>query len=126
MDTEKIVNRLNDLGYEYKEDIDAFSLEFATEKVINHIKNKTNCSEIPEGLMNIAIDMVCAEFLKVKKGFGQLTTFDFELIAESIKLGDATVQFADGSTPEQKFDAAINYLLSNHEDDFIRYRKMVW
>lgn len=126
MELENIIKRLKDFGYEYKETTDAYSLEFATDKVEHHILNQTNCSEVPEGLINIAIDMVCAEFLKIKKSFGQLSNFDFELVAQSIKLGDATVQLSNDATPEQKFDAAINYLLSGHTDDFIRYRKMVW
>lgn len=126
MELENIIKRLKDFGYEYNETTDAYSLEFAMDKVEYHILNQTNCSEVPEGLTNITIDMVCAEFLKIKKGFGQLSNFDFELIAQSIKLGDATVQLSNDATPEQKFDAAINYLLSGHTDDFIRYRKMVW
>lgn len=126
MEKEKIIERLKSFGYEYKDDTDAFSLDFAIEKVTNHVLNKTNCSEIPERLINIAIDMVCAEFLKLKKGFGQLTDIEFEQVAQSIKLGDTNVQFPNEATAEQKFDAAINYLLSGHEDDFIRHRKMVW
>lgn len=126
MELENITKRLKDFGYEYNETTDAYSLEFAMDKVEYHILNQTNCSEVPEGLTNIAIDMVCAEFLKIKKSFGQLSNFDFELVAQSIKLGDATVQLSNDATPEQKFDTAINYLLSGHDDDFIRYRKMVW
>ena len=126
MELENIIKRLKDFGYEYNETTDAYSLEFAVDKVEYHILNQTNCSEVPEGLINIAIDMVCAEFLKIKKSFGQLSNFDFELVAQSIKLGDATVQLSNDATPEQKFDTAINYLLSGHDDDFIRYRKMVW
>lgn len=125
MEKDKIIERLKDFGYEYKDDADAFALEFATEKGTNHILNKTNCDEIPERLIHIAIDMVCAEFLKLKKGFNQLTELEFEQIASSIKLGDATVQLS-GASPEEKFDAAISYLLNGHEEDFACHRKMVW
>ena len=34
--------------------------------------------------------------------------------------------FADGTTPEQKFDAAVGHLLTGHKGEFVRYRKLVW
>lgn len=126
MDRERIIKRLQSFGYEYDEQNDAFSLDFAMEKVKNHILNNINCSEIPEKLNEIAIDMACAEFLRIQKGFGKLDNIDFELIAHNIKLGDANVQFSNEATPEQQFDAAIGYLLNGHEDDFAAHRKMVW
>lgn len=126
MEKTAVIKRLDSFGYAYKEDEDAFSLEFATDKVENHIRHKTNQDDIPEGLNNVAIDMICAEFLNVKKGFGQLTDYDFESIAQSIKLGDASVQLSNDATPEQKFDAVVGYLLNGHDEDFVRYRRMVW
>lgn len=126
MDITIISNRLADFGYKYVEDKDSFSVTFAIDKVTNHILHETNCSELPKSLTQIAVDMVCAEFLKLKKGFGQLTDTEFELVAQTIKLGDANVQFSSEATPEQKFDAAITYLLSGHETDFAACRKMVW
>lgn len=125
MDREAIINRLKTLGYEYDYS-DDYAIEFATTKIAQQILNNINCSEIPKGLTNIAVDMVCAEFLKVKKGFGLLDNAKFEQIAQTIKLGDTNIQFANESTPEQKFDTAINYLLNGHNDDFTRYRKLVW
>lgn len=126
METVKIIERLKTFGYEYIEKEDAYSLDFAMSKVTWNILNNINQSEIPEGLMFIAIDMVCAEFLKIKKGFGELDSIDFELIANNIKLGDTNIQFAPAATPEQKFDASIDYLLTGYESEFIRYRKLVW
>lgn len=126
MELENIIKRLDGFGYQYEEKTDAYMLEFAVEKATNHVLNNINASEMPEGLIHIAIDMVCAEFLMIKKGFGQLSDFTFEYIAQNVKLGDTNVQFASEATPEQKFDACINHLLTGHDDDFARYRKMVW
>lgn len=126
MEKADVIKRLRDFGYDYKEAESSDSLDFAISKTTWCILNATNCAEIPEGLSFIAIDMVCAEFLKIKKGFGQLTEIVFENVAKSVAMGDTNVTFADEATPEQKFDAAINYLLTGHEDDFLRYRKMVW
>ena len=126
METEKIIERLKTFGYEYKELEDEYSLDFAVSKITWHILNNINNSSIPEGLMFIAIDMVCAEFLKIKKSFGELDNIDFEMIAQNIKLGDTNIQFVNEATPEQKFDAAIDYLLTGYESEFVRYRKLVW
>lgn len=126
MDKEKIIKRLESFGYKYSKDEDDFAIDFSIEKVRSHISNVTNCAEIPDGLIAIGIDIVCAEFLKLKKGLGWLTDADFEMIAASIKLGDASVEFPSNYTPEQKFDASINYLLTAYEEDFLRYRKLVW
>ena len=125
MDREQLIERLKEFAYTYVE-ADANMLDFEEHKTKWHILNATNCSEIPEGLMNIAIDMVCANFLKTKKGFGQLTEIDFENVANSIRIGDTNIQFANEASPEQKFDIAIEYMLNGHEQDFLAYRKMVW
>lgn len=126
MDIEKVVERLESLGYEYHEHVDSSFLEFAVEKAENHILNNINQSSIPDGLINIAIDMACGEFLKIQKGFGRLSCIEFEQIAQTVKLGDTNIQFANNATPEQQFDDAISYLIYDHEDDFARYRRLVW
>lgn len=126
MDRETIIKRLETMGYTYNPQTDEYALEFAEDRVTERILNAINDSEIPDGLSFLATDMVCAEFLKLKKGFGQLTEIQFEQIARTIKLGDTNIEFANDASPEQKFDAAINYLLTGHEDEFARYRKLVW
>lgn len=125
MDKNEVIKRLLDFGYTYSEK-DADSLEYAVSKTKWHILNKTNLEDIPEGLKYVAMDMACAELLKLKKSFGQLEEIAFERIAKSIVMGDTNVTFADDASPEKQFDLAIHYLLTGHEDDFIRYRKMVW
>ena len=77
MELELIINRLNDLGYNYKESKDKAILEsFVIPKVENHIKNETNQTEVPEELKYVAIDMVCGEFLFAKKNSGQFGIAD--------------------------------------------------
>ena len=57
-----VQQRLLSFGYEVKED-DSFALNFCIDKVQNIIKNDCNVKEIPEGLMQIAVDMVCGELV---------------------------------------------------------------
>lgn len=124
---EKLIARLKDLGYTYDPVLDEGLLNFCLESVEEKIKNRINDSIIPEGLYYVEIDMICGEFLKMKKSMGQLDTTSVEQVAESIKEGDTTITFrSSDASPEQRFEAYINHLIDDHQEDFIRYRKMVW
>lgn len=122
---QNLILRLAGLGYTYTEK-DQPMLEFAVDKANNMILNRTNTSEIPDGLKEIEIDIICGEFLKLKKGMGQLTGYDFDQVAKVVKLGDTQVDFGSGDTAEQRFDKAVDYLINGHLEDIIRYRVMVW
>ena len=65
---EQVKERLQSFGYELQ-DGDETILAFCIGKVEATIKNDCNVSEIPEGLVYIAIDMACGEFLTAKKTF---------------------------------------------------------
>ena len=52
---EKVVKRLASLNYEIK-DTDEFVLKYVIDKVEQGIKNKTNLSEVPEGLHFVLYD----------------------------------------------------------------------
>lgn len=124
---EGVLNRLDSFGYKAKEE-DAWSLSFAMQKVENHIKNFCNVSSVPEGLFNIAVDMVCGEFLFAKKQTGQLTVGELDLSCaiEQISEGDTTVTFGDGTSDEDKFTMLLNHLMNKGEGDFICFRKLKW
>lgn len=125
MTTEEIRKRLAMLGYTYNA-ADEAMIEFCTGKVEEHIKAVTACASIPDDLTHTAIDMVCGEFLRLKKSVGQLTGYTFEQVASNVKLGDTSVSFAADASPEAQFDACVNYLISGHESDLYAYRKLVW
>ena len=94
----------------------------------NHIKNSCNTTSVPDGLLNVAVDMVCGEFLLSKKQTGklQLENIDLNGAITQIHEGDITVQFANGMSDEEKFDNFLNYLLHNGEGDFVCYRRLKW
>lgn len=123
---EAVLKRLVSFGYTLKED-DSWLICFAMQKVENHIKNSCNTTDVPDGLFNVAVDMVCGEFLFTKKQTGQLeiADLDFDGAFTSIKEGDTQVNFG-GSSDEEKFDQMINYLLHYGEGDFVCYRKIRW
>lgn len=126
----KAKERIESFGYEFKNS-DKAILDFAIQKVENTIKNECNVNEIPEGLINIAVDMAAGEFLLSKKTFApeDLAGFDLSYAVKQIQTGDTNTVFSvgDGSlTDEQRLDAFINYLLTYGRKEFLCYRKLRW
>ena len=104
-------------------------LDFIISAVTERIKNETNQPAIPEGLNRLAMEMVAGQYLSLKKGAGQLEGFDLEAAVKQIQEGDTNTVFAVGggsTTPEQRLDALINYLVNGRTHEFIRYRRIVW
>lgn len=103
-------------------------ISFSVQKVENTIKNECNVTSIPDGLFNIAIDMICGEILSAKKQTGQLEDFNFETALKSVQAGDTTVTYAIESsmTPEQRLNNLISYLLNYGRGEFACYRKIKW
>lgn len=129
-DVNSVKARLESLGYVVKK-ADNASLTFIVGKVTSTIKNETNWADVPEGLVHIAIDMVCGEFLNGKLVFApdDITGIDLDAAVKQIQTGDTNTVFAvgDGSkTPEQRLTAFINYLLSYGKDEFNSFRRLRW
>ncbi len=126
-----VKKRLESFGYTVV-DADDWLLNFLIDKVENTIKNDCNVSEIPDGLYQIAVDMVCGEFLQGKKAMGQLNIDGIDVDAAAIKQiqeGDTSVTFAIGEgsqTPEQRIDRFISFLMTYGIGQFASYRCMKW
>nr|DAK88318.1 MAG TPA: head to tail adaptor [Caudoviricetes sp.] len=127
---DRIKERLQSLGYTVK-DSDDIAINFAMQKVENTIKNDCNISAIPDGLMNIAIDMAVGEFLMSKKTFApnDLLSLNLDSAIKQIQEGDINIAFAVGEgskTDEQRLDSFINYLLTYGRGEFNTYRRFKW
>lgn len=122
---EKVVKRLASLNYEIK-DTDEFVLKYVIDKVEQGIKNKTNLSEVPEGLHFVFVDRVCGEFLKGMYISNLLADKQIEATVTSIKEGDTQVSFDKDSSPQAVFCAYITHLANCGNDDFAKFRKFVW
>ncbi len=127
---EKTVKRLEGFGYKLKAG-DKAALKFAVEKVTNTIKNECNVSAVPEGMMNIAVDMAAGEFLGTKKAFSpaDIAGLNLELAVKQIQVGDTSTVFAVGEgslTPEQRFDLFVEHLLNYGRGELACYRKIRW
>lgn len=124
---ETVLERLVSFGYNSKEG-DAWVICFSMQKIENHIKNYCNIASVPDGLFNIAVDMVCGDFLLTQKNTGnlELTDLDLDGAISSIKEGDTQVNFGSGSSDEDKLIDLINYLLNNRSGELLCYRKIRW
>lgn len=125
---EQVTERLGTLGYKVVEG-DEVSIEYLIDKIINAIKLDTNYVEFPVELLQMAIDMVCGEFLQTKYAIGQLTDFDFSGSIKKITEGDTTVEYAYGSgskTPEERFNAFLKVLRTPDKSQIAAVRRLRW
>ena len=130
LSVEDVKARLQSFGYICQAS-DEFFLSFSIAKVTNTIKNDCNVSEIPDGLYNIAVDMVVGDFLLCKKTFlpDDLTGLDLDYAIKQIDEGDMKTTFAIGEgtqTAEQRLDAFIAHLLTYGRDQFSCFRRLRW
>jgi hypothetical protein len=121
---EDVTKRLLSYGYTVTTD-DSWVLNFIILKTENHIKNQCNTSVVPEGLHEVAVDMVVGEFMQGKKSIGQLTGINLEAIVKSIQEGDSKVEFAGELSPEQRLESLIAYLTHGNMN-FATYRRIKW
>lgn len=125
---EAVYERLASLGYSVVPE-DQGSVQYLIDKITNKIALNTNYVEFPERLLQMAIDMICGEFLYGKYAIGQLTGMDFSAGIKRISEGDTTVEYAYGSgskTPEERFVAYIDKLRKPDDDMLAAVRRLHW
>ncbi len=126
----QVKQRLQSFGYEMKDGDEAL-LSFSVQKAEGTVKNDCNVPSVPDGLLNIAIDMAVGEFLTAKKTFApeDIAGIDLGPAVKQIQKGDTNTVFAVGEgsqTPEQRLDSFIDHLLAHGKSEFSRYRRFVW
>lgn len=125
--TEIVVNRLVSLGYT-PTDEDSWMIAYSIKGTVNHVLNQINHSTVPEGLVEIVVDMVCGEFLNAKFLSGQLdlNALDLDAMIQSVSQGDTSVSFSAEGSDETKLKGLLSWLIHGKEGDLICYRKMRW
>lgn len=123
VDVEEVKQRLEALGYE--SEFNEMALQFAIDKITNHIKNQAHITDIPEGLKQYAIDAVCGEYFSSMRAVGLLEGYDVEQGMKSLKMGDTSIDF-DGNSQSQLFDTFISYLNHGLERELLCYRRISW
>lgn len=125
--TENVVERLVSFGYIPTED-DAWMIAYTIKGTVNHVLNEINHSTVPEGLMEIVVDMICGEVLNAKYLSGQLdlTTLDLGGMIQSVKEGDTQVNFSTEGSDEAKLKGLLSWLIQGKGSDLLCYRRMRW
>ena len=125
--TEEVKKHIESVGHEIVE-TDSFLISEAIEKVKNKILNKTNQKEVPQGLKYVWVNQSVGEFLnfKIKIGKLQIESLNFERIAKEITDAGVKVSYDDTMTTGAKFESYLNNLITYGEDQFYKYRRLVW
>ena len=125
---EDVYARLDSLGYSVVPE-DARTIEYLIDRIVNKIALNTNYATFPEQLLQMAIDMICGEFLYGKYAIGQLTGYDFKGAVKRIAEGYTTGEYAYGSgskTPEERFVSYIDKLRKPDKDMLAAVRSLRW
>ncbi|WP_413778128.1 hypothetical protein [Caproicibacterium sp. XB1] len=117
--------RLAVLGYEVQPE-DAWALNYCIDRAAQAICDACNLDVVPDGLHYAQVDRACGEFLQAKYSTGKLSEETAQAAVQSIKEGDTTVQLSTGSSLTQRMAAAITSLQKAGENEFAKYRKLVW
>ncbi len=125
--TEEVKKYIESVGHEIVE-TDSFLISESIEKVKNKIRNKTNQKEVPQGLKYVWINQSVGEFLnfKLKIGKLQIESLNFGRMAKEITDTGVKVSYDDTMTTGAKFESFLTTLLTYGEDQFYRYRRLVW
>lgn len=124
---ELVLKRLDSFGYTPSEE-DVFCIGFSVQLVENSIKNDCNVTEIPEGLVRIAVNMACGEVLSSLYRAGRLSIENLELdgAIASVKAGDISVSFNNSTSDDGKFTTLLTLLQNSGRGDFACYRTLRW
>ncbi len=125
--TKTVVERLVSFGYIPTEE-DTWMIAYSIKGTVNHVLNEINHATVPEGLLEVVVDMICGEVLNAKYSSGRLEmdSLDLDGMIQSVTEGDTTVSFRAEGSDETKFKGFVNWLIGGKGSDFLCYRKMRW
>ena len=125
----EVTDLISALGYTLTTGDDTL-LAFSAGYVEQDIKNSCNVAEVPEGLHKVAVGLIVAKFLSMKRSkltAEEIDSFDFSPLLKELSEGD-TKQVWDtnsGSSASQRLDLLLAQLESGRSQ-FITYRRLKW
>lgn len=124
---EAVVKRLVSFGY-IPTDVDTWVIAYSVKGTVNHVRNTTNQTAVPDELFEVVVDMICGEVLNAKFLSGQLELTDLDLdgMIQSVKEGDTQVNFSAEGSDEAKLKGLLSWLIQGKGSDLLCYRKMRW
>lgn len=120
---------LTAFGYTITDSDDAL-ISLCVQKAETYIENDINQDTVPHGLMPFAADMVCGEFLRIKKTFSpeSITGLDLSAAVKRIQVGDTSTEFAaySSQTAAGQLDSLISSLKNSGKKQLSCFRKLRW
>lgn len=128
--TDLVRERLQAFGYVFQK-ADEPLVRAAVRKAENRVRCECGSSDIPEGMLDAAVDMAAGEFLFLKKVIApkDIACIDLTAAIKRIEVGDTTTVFAAGEgslTEEQRFDCFTEHLLASGTKLYSQYRRIRW
>ncbi len=122
--------RLEAFGYLFKKN-DEGLLWASVSRAKNTVRNNCGLGEVPEELLDTAVDMAAGEFLAAKKVISpkDIECVDLNAAVKRIEVGDTNTIFAVGEgslTDEQRFDRFVEYLMNYGKNQFNCFRRLKW
>lgn len=87
-----VFKRLEGLGWKISEQ-DYDCVVFAVEKIYEYILSFCNIEKLPDGLINVAVDMAAGEFLMDKSAVNEIIGYVDGGFVKSVSEGDVTVAY---------------------------------
>lgn len=128
--TDLVRERLQAFGYEFQK-ADEPLVRAAVRKAENRVCGECGSVDMPEELLDAAVDMAAGEFLFLKKVIApkDIACINLEAAVKRIEIGDTAAVFAAGEgslTEEQRFDRFIEHLLVSGAKLYSQYRRIRW
>ena len=124
--TDRIMERLNTLGYKEVSSMDRTLIAILIQKIESEILNYCNLVQMPEELSCVVVENVCGEFLFTKKTTEGIPGLDLDACVTSIAEGDITINFDASVTPEKRLDALIGHMMAYGRDNLAAFRCLKW
>ncbi len=124
INAESVAERLECFGVSTDEK-DLTSIELIINGTEEYIMNYCNISSIPIELYNAAVDMCCGTFLRTKQSIGELEVINSNGDVSSVKEGDVTLCFKDGTGSGKAFDEIVDSLIDKR-NELECFRKLKW
>lgn len=117
-----VFKRLEGLGWTVTQQ-DYENVIFAVEKIYEYILDFCGIDKLPEGLVNIAVDMATGEFLMDKSAINEIIGYVDGGFVKSISEGDVTVAYSGDYAKDLE---QLIAMLTNKKEILYTYRCLKW
>lgn len=114
-DTEKLMERLSDMGFEVEEN-EEDALLGALSRAEQTVMNYCNCESVPEELYFALLDMAAGEYLASQYCRGGENDN-----VKSLSEGDMSISFGEGGV-----ESTVDELFKRGREEMLSFRRLRW